>query len=166
MKTITSILVLMSISLGLFSQEFNIPKDYQLVNVEDYAPYEQDVVNCIDWLVKTPLNEQSDKRNEANTFLLKWLSGSPNVHIESKQEIVSFMSSSPDLLMIIMGGWAKYSLESKDFDNKVNGSIAGIEAVIEFYKANREFLSKDKNVEKYIKMKNKGKLEEYIEKNA
>ncbi len=166
MKTITSIFILLIIPLGLLAQEFNVPKDYKLDKAEDYAPYEQDIIKCVDWLAKTPLNEQQNKRKEANAFLLKWLTGSPNVHLEIKQEIVTFMGTSPDLLMIFMGGWAKYSLESKDFDNKIKGSKAGIETVIDFYNANREFMSKDKNVEKFIKMKNKGKLDEYITKNA
>jgi D-arabinose 1-dehydrogenase-like Zn-dependent alcohol dehydrogenase len=166
MRTISSIFILLTISLGLFAQDFSVPKDYKLVKAEDYAPYEQDIINCVDWLVKTPLKDQPEKRKEANAFLLKWLTGSPNVHIEIKQEIVTFIGTSPDLLMIFMGGWAKYSLESKDFDNKKKGSKAGIDAVIDFYSANRDFLPKDKNVEKYIKMKKKGKLADYIEKNA
>lgn len=166
MKTIVSALIFLTISLGLFGQDFNVPKDYKLVKAEDYAPHEQEIINCVDWLIKTPLNEQPEKRKEANAFLLKWLTGSPNVSLEIKQEIVTFMGTSPDLLMIFMGGWAKYSLESKGFNNKVEGSKAGINSVIEFYKSNRQVLPKDKNVEKYIKMKDKGTLSEYIEKNA
>lgn len=166
MKSTISTLILTIISIGLFSQDFEVPKNYKLDKAEDYAPYERDVVKCFDWLMKTSLNEQTAKRKEANTFLLKWLSGSPNVSIEIKQEIVTFMGTSPDLLMIFMGGWAKYSLESKDFKNKIAGSMARIESVIEFYTKNKNFMTKDKNVEKYIKMKDKGTLKAYIEKNA
>jgi hypothetical protein len=166
MKTITLTLILTTISIGLFSQDFEVPKNYKLDKAEDYAPYEEDVVKCFDWLMKTSLNEQTAKRKEANAFLVKWLSGSPSVSVEIKQEIVTFMGTSPDLLMIYMGGWAKYSLESKDFKNKIAGSIAGIESVIEFYTKNKAFMPKDKNVEKYIKMKDKGTLNAYIEKNA
>ncbi|WP_430813412.1 hypothetical protein [Carboxylicivirga sp. RSCT41] len=166
MKTIIVTLILTTISLGLFSQNFEVPKNYKLEKAEDYAPYEKEVVKCFDWLMKTPVNEQIDKRKEANAFLLKWLSGSPTVHIEIKAEIVSFMETSPDLLFVFLGGWAKYSLESQDFDNKKAGSLAGIDSVIEFYTKNKAFMPKDKNVEKYVKMKNKGKLKEYIEKYA
>ncbi len=166
MKTFISTIIFLTIPLGLFAQDFSVPKDYKLVKAEDYIVYEQDVINCVDWLVKTPLNVQQEKRKEANAFLIKWLIGSPNVHLEINEKIVPFAETSPDLLMIFMGGWAKYSLESKDFDNKINGSKAGVEAAINFYNANREFMSKDKNVEKYIKMKNKGTLDEYIEKNT
>jgi hypothetical protein len=166
MRTFTLTFILALISTGLFSQGFEVPKNYKLDNAKDYAQYQDDVVKCFDWLMKTPLNEQTEKRGEANAFLLKWLSGSPDLSIDIKPDIVTFMGTSPDLLMIFMGGWAKYSLESKDFSNKIAGSKAGIEAVIEFYTKNRDLMSKDKNVEKYIKMKDKGTLKAYIEKNA
>jgi hypothetical protein len=96
---------------------------------------------------------------------MKWISGSPKVHIEIKQEIVTFMDS-PDLLMIFIGTWAKYSIESKDFNNKINGTMTGIESVIDFYTKNKGQISKNKGVEKYIKMKEKGTLKEYVEKNS
>lgn len=166
MKTIIFSFLLMIISFGLYSQDFEVPKDYKLEEASDYALYEQDVLKCIDWLMKTPINKQTEKRKDANAFLLKWLSGSSDVHIEIKQEIVTFMGTSPDLLMIFIGGWAKYSLESKDANNKIAGSLAGIESVIDFYTKNKSLMPKDKNVEKYIKMKNKGTLKEYIEKNV
>ena len=166
MKTITLALILITISLGLFSQDFEVPKNYHFDKAEDYAPYEQDVVKAFDWLMQTPINEQSAKRKEVNAFLLIWLTGSPNVKIEMKPEIVTFMGSSPDLLMAFMGGWAKYSLQSKDFDNKIANNLAGIESVIELYTRNKSVLPKNKNVEKYIKMKDKGTLKKYVEKNA
>jgi len=93
MKIFTLTLLLSSFSLGLFSQEFEVPKDYSLEKREDFVAQEQNVLDCYDWLMKTPLNEQTDKRKEANAFLLKWLTGSA-VSIEIKQEIVSFMTSS------------------------------------------------------------------------
>ncbi len=166
MKRTFNLLMLIAASLALNAQDFEVPKDYRLVDGEDYAPYEQDIIHCVDWLINTPLNEQTEKRADANKFLLQWLTGSPDVHIEIKPEIVTFLSTTPDLLMIFMGGWAKYSLKTKKFDDKINGTLKGIESVIEFYQKNRGFLKKDKHVEKYIKMQEKGKLTEYVEKNA
>lgn len=166
MKTFILALLTSIFTLGLFAQEFEVPKNYILDKAEDYAPYEKDVVDCFNWLIETPLNEQEAKRKEANAFLLTWLSGSPEIEIELKQEIVTFMRTSPDLLMIFLGGWGIHSLETRDFNDKVGGNLAGIEAAIEFYKKNKNFLSKDKYMEKYIKLQKNGKLKEYIEKNA
>lgn len=165
-KKITFTLFFVAASLGLFSQNFEVPKNYNLDKTENYSLYQQDIVDCVNWLMNTPINTKSEKRKEANTFLLKWLMGSPDVHIDIKVEIVTFMESSPEFLMVFMGGWAKYSIESSDFNNKIRGSLSGINAVIDFYSRNISFLKKDKNIEKYIKMKKKGSLKKYIEKNA
>ncbi|MCD4793814.1 MAG: hypothetical protein K8R54_11300 [Bacteroidales bacterium] len=166
MKKLTFTLLFAIITIGLIAQDFEVPQNYKLDKVEDYALYEQDVINCVDWLMKTPLNKEASKRKDANAFLLKWMTGSPNVHLEIKQEIVTFISTSPDLFMLFMGGWTKYSLETKDFDDKVAGNMAGIKTVIDFYTKNKEFIKKDKNIEKYIKMKEKGKLKDFIKDNA
>lgn len=166
MKATFLTLIFSAISFALFAQDFEVPKNYKLDKVEDYAPFESDVVKTIDWLMNTPVNEQLELRAEASAFLLKWIIGSPNVKIELKHEIATFMESSPDLLLIFMCGWTKYAIVSKDYDNKIEGNAAGIESVIVFYIKNRSVLSKDKNVEKYIKMKEKGTLKEYLQKNA
>jgi hypothetical protein len=166
MKRTTLTMIYTIIAFSLFAQDYQVPQNLKLNKAEDYAQYEQDVINCVNWLMKTPVQEQANKRKEANAFLMKWLTGSPNVQIEIKEKIVTFMKSSPDLLMVFMGGWAKYSLESRDFKNKVFGNLAGIDAIIEFYTKNKSKMPKDKNVEKYIKMRDKGTLKEFVEKNA
>jgi D-arabinose 1-dehydrogenase-like Zn-dependent alcohol dehydrogenase len=165
MKKILSTLVFSVIITGLFAQDFNVPTNYVLKSPADYAKYEADIIQCINWLMITPLNEQASKRKEANAFFMQWLTGAPNVSVDIKQEIVTFMQPNADLLMIFMGGWVKYALENKDYKNKFQSNLKGIESVIEFYQRNLNFLKRDKNVEKYIKMKEKGTLEDYITKN-
>lgn len=166
MKKTLGTLLLIFLFINLFSQEYEIPKKYNFLKDEDYTAYENDVLKTIDWLIQTPLNIKKEKRIEANRFLMTWLEGSPNVTIEIKQEIVTFVSPNADLLMIFMCGWTKYSLENKDYENTKAGNLKGVEAVIDFYLKNKNYLKKDKNVEKYIKLKESGKLEEYISKNG
>jgi len=166
MKKLFSILALSFLAFNLVAQEFEVPKNSVLKEKVDFSKYESEVLKGIDWLLQTPLNAQPEKRKEINTFVITWVTGSPDVSIEVKPEIVSFMKSNVDLLMIFMCGWTKYSLENKDYNNKIKGSQKGVEAVIEFYIKNKENLKKDKNVEKYIKLKEEGKLEDFISKNA
>jgi Flp pilus assembly protein TadD len=146
----------------LFSKESE--KQIQLKTKEDYAKYEQDVINGYNWLMKTPIDMESTKRKETNAFLMQWITGSPNVSIELSEKIVTYMDCG-DCLMMFMGGWTKYALESKDFKNKVKGNLAGTEGVIEFYLSNKNSLGKNKAIEKFIKLKEENKLEEYIKSN-
>ena len=158
---LVSIMVLFGIS--LFGQEFQIPTNYSLVKAEDYTAYEQDVINGINWLISTPIEQDVEKRKGVNTFLMKWMTGSPTVKIEVRQEIVTFLSS-PDLLMAFLAGWTKYSLETRDFSNTLKGNVAGIETVIIVYNKNKKVVGKNREVEKYIKLQSKGKLEQEIAK--
>lgn len=143
------------------AQDFNVPENYKLEKAEDYAPYEDDVIACFDWLMQTPIDEEAGKRKEANAFLLKWVMGSPTVSIGIDGEIVSFADNG-ELLLIFIGGWTKYALQNKDEVNALSGNLAGIEAVLAFYKANRLQLGKIKAVEKYQKLKEKGELEQHL----
>jgi hypothetical protein len=162
MKNIIPVLFSLLISFPSFSQNFDVPKDVHLETKEDYAQYEGDIIKAVDWLIKTPVGSEKDKRLKVNAFLLQWLTGSPNVMIEITQEIATFMDCS-DCLMIFMGGWAKYSLENNDYADKIKGNLAGIESVIEFYNSNKGILGKNNAIEKYAKLKNKGKLEKHIQ---
>jgi hypothetical protein len=166
MKKLFGILMFSILAFSLVAQEFEVPKNCILSKEEDYAKYEGDILKGIDWLLKTPISSQPEKRREINRFVMTWLTGSPTVNVNIKPEIVNFMKPNPDLLMVFMCGWTKYSIETKDNNNTAMGNQKGIEAVMEFYIKNKEYLKKDNNVEKYIKLKENGKLEEYISKNA
>ena len=153
------------LAISTYAQDCDVPKNYVLEKPEDFAYYESDILKCINWLLNAPMNDQTIKRKEVNAFVLKWISGSPNVTIEMSQKIVNFSKENSELLMIFMCGWTKYSLETRVFNDKYYGNLKGIEAVINFYTKNKASLAKDKAVEKYIKMKEKGELENFIKSN-
>lgn len=136
-------------------------KDYKLEKKEDYAKYETDVINMYNWLLTTPIGAEPEKRKAINAFVIQWISGSPNVTIELSADIVTYMDCG-ECLTIFMGGWTKYALETKDFEGKVKGNLAGTEGVIEFYTLNKKALGKNKEIEKLIQLKNDNKLENFI----
>ncbi len=145
----------------LFTIESKNKVQYQLKTKEDYAKYEQDVINGYNWLMDNPINLEATKRKEVNAFLIQWMTGSPNVSIKLSEKIVTYLDCEECLIMF-MGGWAKYALESKDFKNKVKGNLAGTESVIKFYLLNKKSLGQNKAIEKFVKLKEEKKLEEYI----
>lgn len=149
-----------------FAQDFEVPQNPSLKTSEDYVAQEPTVMAAIDWLMKTPPGDQGEKRQDVDAFLLKWMTGTKTISMGIDSKILTFMDSSPDLLMIFMAGWAKYALETKDGDNQVTGNIHGLEAVIDYYTKFKQSSAKDKYVEKYIKMKADGSLTKFIEKNV
>ncbi|MDA3883691.1 MAG: hypothetical protein PF481_10455 [Bacteroidales bacterium] len=146
-----------------FAQTVDIPTNYSLEKAEDYAQYEDEIIASVDWLIAVPLSEQQNKREKVQKFLFTWIVGAPNVTIELNDKIVSFMGTSPHALIIFMGGWTRQSLQSGT-DSKLEGNIAGIEAVIEYYQKNKASIEKDKKIEKYITMQEKGTLRDFVKK--
>lgn len=164
MKKIFLILLFSFISVGVFSQEFEVPKNFEPKLKEDYAPVESQILEAISWCLNTPLNEQEEKRKEVYTFFMKWMTGTPNVSININLDKVHVSKSNPDLLLLFIMGWAKYSLENDYSKDEIKGNEAGIIATAKFYEANKKYLKKDKEVESYSKLINKGKLEEELQK--
>jgi len=165
MKKTLVLIACLSVAFNAYAQKFSVPKDYKF-NVEaDYRSYEQDILKAIYWLENTPVLDEKTKREEVNTFVFQWIEGCPYVHITLGEVIVNlFEKQTAENLMIFIAGWIKYALTNKDYDNQVKGSLAGIEAAINYYEKNKKWTGKDAGVEKYIKMKKKGTLTKYVEK--
>jgi hypothetical protein len=166
MKNFIALFVFISLFIGVSAQddEFQVPKKYQMKTPEESDKYKEDIVKCIDWLMETPANVQKNKRASANKFFLKWIEMTKDVSILLHPKILTFMDN-PDLFAIFAAGWAKDVLDSNDnHRDAYRGCLAGVNAVIDYYQKNKDYIPKNKGVEKYIKLKEKGKLESSIEK--
>ncbi|WP_400080627.1 hypothetical protein [Winogradskyella sp. R77965] len=148
-----------------FSQEFNIPKNIKLEAAEDYKKHEADVLNCINWLENTPIEQDSEKRLLAKAFLMQWATGTPTMTIEMQAFQLDLTKKNADLLITFLGGWIKHVIENpEDKDNMEAGNIAGITSIIKVYSANKgNGIKKDKRIEKLIKM-NPSELQEWVAK--
>lgn len=151
-------------SIGLEAQSFVVPVNYAMKTRADYVRYQPDVIACFDFLMATPADREMDKRMDAGGFMMRWFSGSPYLTIEINPKIVNFTEVNPDLALIFMGGWMKQVVTTGD-SSIVNGNLKGLESVMLYYQKNRENLEKDSHVEKYLKMKEKGELEGFVNKN-
>jgi len=138
--------------------------DVDLNKKEDYKNSEDKFIESYDWLLATNYGEQSAKREELNKFVIEWIMGSPTVTIELNENILSY-GDCGDCLVIFMGGWSKYAIESQKYDDIFGGNLAGTKAVLKFYKKNKDALGKNKEIEKLIKLDEAGELETYIKNN-
>ncbi len=161
MKKLLALLFTLTLHANSYSQEFEVPQDFELESAEDFRAHNDEILRAIDWMLNTPID-----RKRVNGYFLQWLAGTPDVTVELQPSVVTFMEKSPELLMIFMAGWTDHALKSGKASDNYHGSLAGIETVITFYQANRQHLGKVKAVEKYIKMKEKGTLQEYVKENS
>lgn len=152
------IILLMTYAINSYAQTFEVPENYKLETKEDYAKYENHVIEAVNWIIETPISENKPKRKEVNKFIMKWLTGSSDVTIYLSSDVTPFINN-PDLRMVYMGGLVKYSIESKDYKNELKKVIAGINSVIIFYEINKEDIGINESVESFIALKNNGELE-------
>ncbi|MFV0537212.1 MAG: hypothetical protein ACK5M3_07550 [Dysgonomonas sp.] len=164
MKKMILLALLVVFTFSLYGQEYMVPKNVKFENKEDYATYEPQVKEIIDWLLATSLGKEPNKRTEANAFLMMWLTGTPNVTINVNTDLLPFVNKSPELLMPFIAGCVRYSLENDYSKDDIQINKAGIETIVAFYRNNRGYLKKDDSIEKYEKLIEKGKLEEDIKK--
>jgi len=164
MKKTFLILLFSLISIGVFSQEFEAPKNFEPKLKEDYAPFEPQILDAINWSLNTPLNEQSEKRQEVYAFFMKWITGTPSVSIELRAKHLKFSEKSPDLLVPFIMGWTKYTLENNYSRDIIKGNEAGIITAVKFYEDNKKHLKRNKEIESLSKLIREGKLEEELHK--
>ena len=159
---ITLFLSILCLQVGL-SQEFEMPKDLKLESAEDYKKHEPNVVKCINWLENTPINQNPDKRTDANAYLMLWATGTPSVTIEMQAFQMDLTTKNASLLMSFIGGWIKHVIENpNDKDNAEAGNIAGINSIIKVYKANKgNGMKKDRRIEKLMKL-DESELQDWV----
>ena len=163
MKKLLTTLLFLLITFNFTAQNIEINENIQLESESDYKATEGLVLQGIEWILKNPITLEPEKRKEINGFLIKWMSGSPTVSIELIPKLIPV--ECPECLMAFLSGWTKYSLENGYSKDRIESALAGVERTIAFYEKNKGVLGKDKDIEKMIKQKQKGKLRKFVESN-
>ncbi|WP_196886504.1 hypothetical protein [Aureivirga sp. CE67] len=156
-----TIFLFLGVTIQMFAQDFTVPENYKLETRADYEKYKPNVVKAVDWYINTPLNQEKEKRAKVYKFLFDWVQGSPDVIISVNTFNLN-AADSPDLLMAFLGGWTKYAIETKKYEDEINGNLAGFDALIQYYETNKSLIGKKKKIEKIMKLKKKGKLKDKI----
>ena len=150
----------------LFAQEFQVPTNYKLETKEDYIEQENNVLAAINWLSNNPMNQENVKKWESvYDFFWEWAGKVPYLTIGFGETAKPAFKGNAEIGIIYVGGYVKYALTTREFDNKDEQNIAGIEAIVNYYNTYRKELKKNSALEKFVELQKEGKLREYILKN-
>lgn len=158
MKNFFVIVLSLLFSQIVWAQNFSIPVIPEKIEESEFVNYEQDFIRCVDWLENNL--PSALQRKEVNSFVLWWISGTPDVSIVLSSDLANFNNA--ELLMLYIGGWAKYNINNPNA-TKAECSLVALESVIRYYIKYKDSLDKEKSVENFIKKKNKGTLKQYVE---
>jgi hypothetical protein len=128
---------------------------------EEFIKSEKDFLAVVTWLGSTPLGTETDNRKLLNVWTMTWLTNSPTVTVSVRASILKLFDKNPDLMMVYMGGYARYCLENNYSNDELKSNVAGIKAAIACYNLGGE-VKKDKSLIKVIETDKEGKLEEWV----
>ena len=128
---------------------------------EEFVRSEKAVINTVNWLENTPVDQQTELRSQRKAQLIAWITNSPTVTLEINEKLVPFIKKNPELLIIFMGGWTKYSLENSYSKDPVQCNLAGIESAIKVYKLGVG-VKKDKAMDKLVGLAQQGNLAQWV----
>lgn len=93
-KTTIAFIITLFAAISMTSQtKFDLPQNIELKTDSDYAKYENDISSAAKWLEETDLNQETEKRKQIDTFIIKWVSGTPNVTVEMNQSLMKLYAT-------------------------------------------------------------------------
>ncbi|AHJ97161.1 hypothetical protein Hsw_1566 [Hymenobacter swuensis DY53] len=146
----------------LAQTSYKPPTGYAFQTPDDYAQYEPQVIAAVNWLEKTPLSQQPALRKETDQFLFQWISGSAAVSVQLQKYVADLAGQDSELLMLFMGGWARYQLQHPEAKDTVQLNTEGIRTMLRAYKAGG--FRKNKQLEELTKMDSNGTLADWVKK--
>ena len=161
MKKIALILTLPLFTILTYSQQFEVPKNYEFKIEADYDKYENDIIDCANWLMKTPYGKNIGKREDAVTFLVAYLVNNERVKPHIKKQDFPFLLNG-DLRVIYFASWTKSCLTQNYVNNKEEFTLRATNQVVEFYLANQKKLRKAKGMKPFVQQKQQGTLDTFV----
>lgn len=128
---------------------------------EAFISSEKDFLTVVKWLETTPLGTDAGNRKLLNAWTMAWLTNSPTVTVSVRASILKLFDKNPELMMVYMGGYARYCLENNYSKDELKSNVAGIKAAITCYNLGGD-VKKEKALLKVIEKDSEGKLEEWV----
>ena len=141
--------------------QFDVPENIVLKTQDDYTKYESAIIEAAKWLEENDLNKEPDKRQQVIDFVIRWLEGSTAVTLELTEPIAKLYDKNDPLLGVFLVSYARNALENKGSPNKFNATKAAVTSIMTVYKKGIG-ITKNKQMEKAMKMANENKLDDFI----
>ncbi|PPK88734.1 hypothetical protein CLV84_1705 [Neolewinella xylanilytica] len=155
------------LALGIFYSAFSFAQEISIPNVTyrsaaDYTAQNEKVVEVIDHLRRFPADVYESRRKEAVSYLVKWLSGTPDVTVELLPFTMPYLKYG-ESMAIFMGSYAKLDLQDTEAD-EYNKNLTALRSVAEYYLDNIDVFGRDKQMDKLVKLEEKDKLAKLVTK--
>jgi hypothetical protein len=160
--TVGILFLLISILTVQGQTTFEVPQNVELKSREDYAKYENAIIDAAKWLEETDLNKEIDKRQKVNAFVMRWVEGSPTVNILITEKLIKICDKNTHLLGLYMASYSRYFLEHKGTATNLSAAKAVLLSIMIVYKKGIN-VTVNKEMDNLIELTNENELDEYID---
>lgn len=162
MNKLFALIITLMIAFPSLAQKvrYTVPAEYSFAT-DGFKNYEITMIECVNWLENTPLDQEEEKRAKALKFMNDWLDGSPDVKIELNDKIMIFSEKNPILTDAFKGGWARLVIKDPERGKDLMGcNLAGIISAMNVYQLRGR--KKDKEMENLLKLMKKNELSGWV----
>ena len=164
-KQLTNILLCICLSTELFAQGRcpDIPEQYDWNSTEAYQKDAELVKKTLRWLTMAPLHVDLAVRSEANLFVLRWLSGTPDYRIEINTTLLPFLEDHPDLLDSFMHGVALTYLTKGQEVSQLEAYTGGFQSIAQIALQSKS-MSKSRTLKPLLRAAKHQDVKQYTQK--
>ena len=146
-----------------FSQDFNRLKLLQYTDDVDYRVFENDMLECADYILSVPVSGDSN-RDIAVQALIRWMRGTPDYVFELNRPILAMAKEDHDILDIYMAAMTKSILEHKEIaDDPEEVAYRAFTVFLNYCANPGNKVPITRRIQKAIDAKNKNRLRSYLQ---
>ena len=113
MKNSFLLLVLLLLATQSTAQNFGSLSRYEFEAAEDYQKNEPKVVECVDFLFKTPADRATESRLIAVQYILKWMEGTPEFSFAIDEKSIELTKDHQELFGLYLAALSKLAIENE-----------------------------------------------------
>jgi len=158
---LTAILTILYVS--CLSQNSNITDTIQFKVKGDYSKFEPLVLESVNLLLKSPINENSNNLTnlKAIQFMMKWMEGTPDYQFNIDESMVKATKSNKSLLGVFLASMVKYCIENKTTEIK-SIKYNSFLVFLKYCEDSKNNVKLDKELKSLIKAKDNNSLKAYL----
>jgi len=157
------VFLLVTISRPVLSQSLPVFSDIPLTQATDYKKAEPAVLQASVYILTTPFSKEDNARLLCVSFILKWMTGTPDYNFTFGESSTKVLKDDANLLGVYVAAMVKFSLENPDLskDTKAVG-VNAMTTVLNYCNDPANNIKMTKPMKKLWEAKQEGKLAEEL----
>ena len=145
------------------SQDFSGLREISFTTAEECRAYDGKALECSQYILNTPFDENDRNRLLATQFVLSWMEATADFKFSIGTSIIDLTGTNAHMFGLAMAAMTKFSLENKEKakDEKAV-TLNSVKMVLEYCKKSENNLKPNKELKRAIKADEEGKLLEYL----